>query len=113
MIASGGPIILGSPPTPIQAIINLANITSSRPQLCHGIMFEVLPTNVGRVYIGAPTMDRTTFTDLFAILAIPTDNFLPTFSTALTIAPNALCVNDFWVDADEGGDGVIVTFLVL
>jgi hypothetical protein len=76
-------------------------------------MFEVLPTNVGRVYIGAPTMDRATYTDLYAILAIPTDNFLPTFSVALTIAPNALCLNDFYIDADESGDGVIVTYLVL
>ncbi len=115
MIDSAGPIILASPPVPIQAIVNVPNalIAQARPVICHGVMFQALPTNVGIVYIGSRTMDKTTLTNLFAMLPVPTANLLPSFSCAITVAPNALAVNEFWVDADEGGDGVIVTYLVL
>lgn len=50
---------------------------------------------------------------MFAFIAIPTANHIPAFSVALTIAPNALNVGDFYVDADVADDGVIVTYLVL
>src|SRR3990167_7769393 len=110
MIASGGKITVGTPGTPVAAIMNLP--ASPRPWACHGVMFQALPTNTGRVYIGTAAVDRTTLANAFAILAIPTANILPSFSAALTIAPNGLVLNTFYVDADEADDGVILTYLV-
>jgi len=101
-----------TPGTPLRATTNLPG-TPEHPRLAvHGVMFQALPTNVGRVYIGTPTLNRTTFVGLYAILAVPAGPALPTFSTALTLAPNAINVADFWVDVDTGGDGVLVTVLV-
>lgn len=95
----------------------LVRVTSLRPNPAahvgvHGIMFQARPANVGRVYIGRATMNRGALTDTYAVIPVPTLNFLPTFSIALTIAPNALPLEDFYVDADNVGDGVLVTFLV-
>jgi hypothetical protein len=80
--------------------------------MCHGVMFQVLPTNVGRVYIGTSALNRAALTNCFAWLPVPTINQAPTFSAALTIAPNGLAVGQYYVDADNGGDGVIMTVLV-
>ncbi len=79
---------------------------------CHGVMFQALPDNAGKVYIGRSDLVRATFQGCFAYLPTPTTNQAPTFSAALTIAPNGLNLGDFWIDADNGGDGVLITILV-
>lgn len=80
----------------------------------HGVMFQALPTNTGLIYVGAAEeIVRATFAQVRAILGIPTDNFIPTFSAALTIAPNGLALEQFWIDADVSTDGVLVTYLQL
>lgn len=79
----------------------------------HGILFQARRANTGLVYIGdRPTMDKTTLAGVLAVLAIPTDNALPTFSAALTWSPNALQLETFWIDADDAGDGCLVSVLV-
>ena len=112
MIGSGGPIVVGSPIAAENAAQNVPNYLI-KPVLCHAVMFQVFPDNTGKVYIGMPDMDPAAKTGLFATLAVPTTNLLPNFSVAITIAPNALCLNDFWVLADNAGEGCIVTYLVL
>lgn len=79
---------------------------------CHGVLVQALPANTGKVYIGRSTMNRATMTDIIATLAIPTDHTIPSFTAALTLSPNAVNLADLYVDADVGGEGVIVSVLV-
>lgn len=111
MIASVGmPVIVTTAGTPV-AVVDFLAVSSRRSISIHGIMFQALPANTGKIYIGTRNMDQAMLTNLFAILPIPTDNFLPTFSCALTIAPNGLALETFYVDAENSGEGVIVTYL--
>jgi hypothetical protein len=109
MIQSFGKL-LPTPGTPLRATSNLA--PPSDRMSVHGVLIQALPTNTGRVYIGKSTLLRATFVDCYAILPAPAGAALPSFSTALTLAPNAVNVADFWVDVDQPGDGVIVTALI-
>ena len=79
---------------------------------CHGVLIQALPTNVGRVYVGDAALNRATFGGLYAILATPSGSLIPTFSAALTLAPNAINVADLFLDVDNAGDGVIVSVLI-
>lgn len=95
----------------------LTRVTNSAPDFqndarVHGILIQALPDNVGRVYIGASDMSRAARTGLYGMLATPTANILPTFAAALTISPNALKFTDFYIDADNANDGVIVCVLI-
>lgn len=79
---------------------------------CHGVMIQVLPDNVGRVYVGKEGMNKTAFTKVLAFLAVPTKNSIPSFQAALTLAPGAIQLRDLWIDADSVNDGVIVSVLI-
>jgi len=79
---------------------------------CHGFMIQVLPTNTGKIYVGTQAMSKATFANMIAILAIPTSNSIPTFSAALTLAPNAVHLHDLYIDADNAQDGVIISYLI-
>lgn len=110
MIGSVGvPVVVATPGTPVA--ISSVLPTPGKHISIHGIMFQALPENQGLVYIGFESMDIMTRTNVLAFLAIPTTNFIPTFSAALTIAPNGLNLGQFYVDADQAGDGVIITYL--
>lgn len=86
--------------TPVQ-------LATSGYQPIHAFLIEVLPTNTGRIYVGLAGMNKTTFVGVLAILAVPTANLLPTFSAAITIAPNGLHMEDLWIDAEVNGEGII------
>lgn len=110
MIGALGPLTVPTPGTPVSVSTLLP---ANKHQPCHGILFQALPTNTGKVYVGNRTLDSSTLVGCYAILAIPTTNQLPTFSAALTIAPNGLdAAQTFFVDADNADDGVLVTILV-
>lgn len=79
---------------------------------CHGVMFQALPTNAGRVYIGMEGMNRVTFVNMLAFLAIPTANVIPSYSAALTLSPAAILLTTMFVDVDSNNDGVIVSVLI-
>lgn len=98
------------PGTPVRLTSTQAN--PAEKFACHGVLAQALPANTGKVYIGRSTMNRTTMTDIVATLAIPTDNTIPSFTAALTLSPNAVNLADLYVDADVGGEGVIVSVLV-
>lgn len=107
----GVPVVVAAAGTPVQVISFITPVPRGDHVSIHGVMFQVLPSNTGLVYVGRRGMNKATFAQLYAILPIPTDNFLPTFSAALTISPNGLALEEFWVDADVSSDGVIVSFL--
>jgi hypothetical protein len=83
-----------------------------RSQGCHGVLIQALPGNLGKIYIGNANVSKAASTDVYAFLAVPTTNFIPTFSAALTMSPGGIQLRDFWVDADFANEGVVVTILV-
>jgi len=106
-----GKLTVPTPGTPVR--VTAANTDPRTHVACHGIMFQTLPTNTGKIYIGRQNMNKAAFTGLFAMLVAPTTSQLPNFSAAITQAPNALGIEEFYVDADVAGEGVIVTVLIL
>jgi hypothetical protein len=78
----------------------------------HGFMLQVLPTNVGKVYIGDSTMVRATGVGVEVWLPAPTATLAPSYSGALTIAPAGIELGDMYLDADTAEDGILVTILV-
>jgi hypothetical protein len=109
MIAALGKIAVSTPGTPVRVTLSIPYAKSTS---LHAIMFEADPENTGNVYIGRAGMVRATRAGVYAMLAVPTANFFPTFSVALTIAPNGLSSDEFYIDADVAGDGAIATYLV-
>lgn len=101
--------------TPARATANQSDPT--KRIAAHGIMFEVWPTNVGLTYVGTEGMNKTTGFNVLAVLPLPSLDsngdpvFLPTFSLALTIAPNGLNPADFYIDADDNNAGLLVSVL--
>jgi len=105
-----GKIIVVTPGTIVRVTSLLPDPEKHYP--CHAVMFQVLPENTGRIYIGSVNMSRTARTRLFAMLGVPTVNFIPAYNASHTISPNGFKMNIFYVDADVGGDGVIIADIV-
>ena len=110
MIRAYAKITVPIPGTPVRVTVSEADPTAS--QGCHGVLIQVLKTNTGAVYVGSATMNKTLLTGLFAQLAIPTVNQIPTFSAALTLSPGGIQLRDLYIDADVATEGAIVSILV-
>jgi hypothetical protein len=82
------------------------------PPSCHAVIIEALPGNTGKIYIGLLGLDKTTYAQVLVVLPIPTANLIPTFSIALTVAGNAVNLGNLFIDADVGGEGVLISALV-
>jgi hypothetical protein len=112
MIGALGKLVVPSPGTRV-LLSTLLPASTKGHQALHGIMFQALASNTGNVYIGNKSLVKSTLVGCYAVLAIPTVNFLPTFSAALTIAPNGLdSIENFSIDADVASNGVLITYLV-
>lgn len=109
MIRAYATIRVTTPGSPIR--VTYAEPDPNKYFHVHGVMFEVLPTNVGVIYIGDQTLNQAALTGIFAALAVPTKNSLPYFQAANTLAPGAIQLRDFYIDAAMAGDGVFVTYL--
>jgi hypothetical protein len=79
---------------------------------CHGVLVQALKSNTGFVYVGEATMDKATMSGVYAQLAIPTANTVPSFTAALTASPNAVNLADLYLDGDVLGEGAIVSVLI-
>lgn len=110
MLQSIGRIVVPVAGTPVR--VTSGQTDPAERFACHGVLIQARPGNAGRVYIGTATMNRVAETGLYAILAIPTANQLPTFSAALTLSPNAIQLQDLFIDVDVNNDGVLVSVLV-
>lgn len=101
-------------PTPGTVVNVAANSTPSQlGKACHGIMIQADSRNTGNIYIGTRDMNKTTRANVYCVLGVPTESFIPTFSEALTIAPNAMSLSEFFLDADVANEGALVTALIL
>jgi len=103
-------ITVAVPGTPIRLTSTQAN--PAEKFSCHGVLVQAMPFNTGRVYIGRATMNKTLLTEMFAVLAIPTDHTIPSFTAALTLSPNAVNLSDLYLDADIALEGALVSVLI-
>ena len=110
MVETLGKVTVPVPGTPVRLTINRPVPTDR--YACHAILVQAVFNNTGRVYVGTSAMNKATLANVHAQLAIPTANQIPSFSAALTIAPNAIQAQDIFLDADVAGEGAIVTALI-
>jgi hypothetical protein len=100
-----------TPGTPVPIISGpLPNTGGTK---AHSFLVEALPTNSGRVYVGTATLNRSTLAGVYGILAIPTNNILPTFSATVTYSPNDLDLGLVYIDVDNSGEGALVSCIVV
>lgn len=78
----------------------------------HAWLIQALSTNVGKVYIGLSTLNKSTLAGVIVTLPVPTTNLLPSFSCSLTEGANALPLDDLYIDADNANDGVTISGVV-
>src|SRR5512146_2093733 len=90
--------------TNVRITSNQSDPTARVP--CHSFLIEVLPTNTGRTYVGSATMNRTTLVGVYAVLAVPTSNLLPTFTA------NHFNLADVYITTDTQGEGVLASYVV-
>lgn len=109
MIRSLGRVTVATSGTPVRATDNETDPAERYP--VHSMLFERDNTGeTGLVYI----LDRedaviATRVGVVAILAVPTSNILPSFSATITYAPSGLNLENYWVDADNDGEGCVVS----
>lgn len=109
--SSLGKVTVTTSGTPVR-LTNAQSTPSTRVQ-CHAIMVQVLPSNTGRIVIGdGSSVNASTYVSANAILAIPTNNILPSANVGISEAPNAINAADYWIDSTVNGDGVIVSILI-
>jgi hypothetical protein len=112
-----GLVFVVTPGTLVRATVNRDDPTQRLPT--QAISFEALPANAGIVYYGLKGFTRGTT----GVLGKGQLGFLPKPASALTgpfttgqvscpVIAAGLNAADFWIDADNAGDGVQVTITV-
>ena len=110
MIVSLGKVTVTTAGTPVRA-----TSTQSVPGTqisCQSIAFQALSSNTGKIYIGtSSSMSKSTYAGVVAVLAVPATNIIPGYNASqLSVA--GLNVADFFLDSDNNGEGVIVSYAV-
>jgi hypothetical protein len=111
MIQILGKLIVPTPGTPVRATSMLSPEEAPR-FTCHGVLFQAMASNTGKVYIGKDSMNKSTLADCAAVLAIPTANIIPGFGISHYLAPAAVDISELWIDADQANEGVLITVLI-
>lgn len=102
--ASGGFVLSGTPgtPVPLSAVKLLVRRLRLQPRT------SATGINVGNVYIGGATLTKNTGTTIFAVLSPE-----QTESREITALDNGLIdLSQWYMDADNAGDGVLVGYLL-
>ncbi len=114
MLQPVGKVTVSAAGTPVAVRTILpATWPSDKPFLCHAFQVQALPTNTGKIWVGTIGLVKATFINVLNILPIPTTNTLPSYSAALTLAPNGLDLCQLYIDADTNGEGCIISVMVL
>ena len=96
---------------PVRLTVNRPNPSAVEP--CHSYLVEVLPGNTGKVYIGdSPGMNVALMEHVLVWLPPPTANTAPSYNVTISSAPNALSVQDRYLDVETDGEGVLVSIAV-
>lgn len=97
---------------------NIADNFSSNPDLrktpINSLYFQVLPSNIGDIYIGlaGSAFNKTSGAGIIAILRPPTANHLPDLAWQISGCPNPYMLDQYVVDSDNSEDGVRISFQV-
>lgn len=76
------------------------------------VMLQALPTNTGKIYIGLKGLNSTTLANCLVILPAPSDAIKGPFTSASfsqPFVPAGVNLSDMVIDADNSGEGVIVS----
>lgn len=117
MLQVTSPIRVTTPGTPVRLTSAITTdpggLTNTVDRFtCHAVLIQAIDNNVGKVYVGLAGLVRATRVGVSGVLAIPTDNSIPSYSISLTLAPAGVDLSDLYIDADQANDGVLVTVLV-
>ena len=113
MIGSLGYVTVPVPGTPVRATFNRAD--PALPLGAQTVSFETLPDNTGLIYIGLPGMNAGTGVNVLAVLpapADPTSGPFPAFAPSIPVIPAGMNAADFYIDASQAGDGVVIAYSV-
>ncbi len=111
MILPLGKVAVVTPGTPVPLVTSVASLPGSNYKV-HAVLVQALHSNVGKVFIGTATLTKSTFVGVLGQLAVPTANSIPAWSASLTLAPGGISLQDLRLDADNAGEGAIVSVLV-
>lgn len=104
-----GTVTITTPGTPVRVTVNQSDPVANLA--CQSILIQALSnashTNTGRLYVLDEQLTRV------ATLAVPTANTIPSFSATITVGPNALSAQRYYLDADNATDGADVSILIL
>ncbi len=80
---------------------------------CHGILFQALPGNSGRIVFGSETdiVATTPAGHILVMLPPPLTNTYPSASAGIPWSPAAMDLNQIYWAVSSGGDGFICSFL--
>jgi hypothetical protein len=118
MFVALGKVTVATAGVPVSILSRLASSQANKLQAAlgngpiHGIYIEALAANTGKVWIGDQDLNKSSGLGVTRVLAIPTSTVFPSFSMALTNAPNALSLSGIYLDVDVGGEAVYITVLV-
>jgi hypothetical protein len=116
MVKSFGLVVVAAGGTPVNAAANLTLAGGQNVPL-QSVLFQAHPDNTGKMYIFAsmsnpPADHRTDCVGLIAVLGAPgdpDDGPFPSASFGVPSIPAGLNLAQLWVDAQQNGDGVIVS----
>ncbi len=99
-----GSVNVPTPGTPVQVTTD-TTVTASK------IFFQVIPGLTGKMYVGSPTMNKTTLAGCARVLwPNSTGGFSEHFYIETQDGENSIRVADYAVDADVAGEGLLVTY---
>jgi hypothetical protein len=103
-------VVVSSPGTPVVTTTHEADPTAHLG--VHSYLVEVGASNVGNLYVGGPLMNKATGVDVYAVLPPPTTNIYPSFSSNIVEAAAGFAMERVYLDADNGGDKALVSYVV-
>lgn len=104
IIKSLGRVNVSVPGTPVPLTTN-STITASK------LFVQAIPGLTGKTYLGAPTMAKATLVGVTRILAPnPTGGASESFFLESQDCENGIRLKDYAIDADNAGEGLLVTY---
>jgi len=93
---------------------------SSTRQPFQSVLIQALPNNTGRIVVGSDNTVRANASganpsgSALAIIGAPSSNTAtpPSANGGNPTAPAAFNLQDLWIDATNGGEGVIVSYIL-
>ena len=103
-INSTGRLNVPTPGTPV-SLSNNPDATASK------LFFQVIPGLTGKMYIGTPGMSKVTLSAVARVLAPnPTGGFSENFEIESQDGEDSIRLNQYAIDADVAGEGLLVTW---